>query len=364
MMERKAEGMNQIKFAVIGAGNGGQSMAGHLAIMGFDVALHDVDEEKIERIREKGGIEVTGRVNGFGKPSAITADIEEAISGANLIMVVTDSTAHRAVAENIAPYLADGQIIVLNPGNFGSLEFARIFGEKNVGRDVIIAETESLVYSCRSPHPGTAEIRNIKRALNFSAFPAKRNNEVVGLLQKAFPQFTAGQNVMQIGLSNVNAYHPTFTMFNAARIEYMKGDVKFYVEGATPSVVKVAERVDQERIQIGRTFGVEVPTSLDLLKKFYGAKGDSLYDAIKTVENYMRSKAFPNFRSRYIYEDIPMHLVPISQLGKLVGVETFAIDTLINMGSLLLGEDLGQNSRDLKSLGLEGKSVDEIKQLL
>jgi opine dehydrogenase len=78
----------------------------------------------------------------------------------------------------------------------------------------------------------------------------------------------------------------------------------------------------------------------------------------------MRSKAFPNFRSRYIYEDIPMHLVPISQLGKLVGVETFAIDTLINMGSLLLGEDLGQNSRDLKSLGLEGKSVDEIKQLL
>ncbi len=356
--------MNKMKYAVIGAGNGGQSMAGHLAIMGFDVALHDIDAEKINRIREKGGIEVTDRVNGFGKPSTITTDIEEAISGANLIMVVTDSTAHKAVAKNIAHYLVDGQIIVLNPGNFGSLEFARIFREKNVRKDVIIAETESLVYSCRSPRPGTVEIRNTKRELNFSAYPAKRNHEVLGPLQRAFPQFRAGQNVMQIGLSNVNAYHPTFTMFNAARIEYMKGDVKFYVEGAAPSVVKVAERVDQERIQIGRVFGVEVPTSLDLLRKFYGAKGDSLYEAIKTVKNYMRSKAFPSFRSRYILEDIPMQLVPISQLGQLVRADTFAIDTLIDMGSLLLGEDLRQSARDLKSLGLEGKSVDEIKQLL
>ena len=356
--------MKKTRYAVIGAGNGGQAMAGHLAIMGFTVALHDIDAEKINRIREKGGVEVTDHINGFGKVPTITTGVEEAISGANLIMVVTDSTAHKAVANNIAPYLTDGQIILLNPGNFGSLEFARIFKEKNVRKEVIIAETESLVYSCRSPEPGSVEIRNIKRELNFSAYPAKRNEEVMGPLREAFPQFRAGQNIMQIGLSNVNAYHPTFTLFNAARIEYMKGDAKFYVEGATPSVTKIAERVDEERIQIGRVFGVEVPTSLDLLRKFYGAKGDSLYEAIKTVPNYMRSKAFPSFKSRYIYEDIPMHLALISQLGLLVGVETFAIDTLIDMASLLVGENLRQNARDLKSLGIEGKSMDEIKHLL
>lgn len=356
--------MRKIKYAVIGAGNGGQSIAGHLAIMGFDVALHDVDAEKINLVKEKGGVQVTGKISGFGKIQTVTTAIEEAVTGANVIMVVTDSTAHRAVAENVAPYLSDGQIILLNPGNFGSLEFARIFKEKQVKKDVVIAETESLIYSCRSPQPGVAEIRNIKRELNFSAYPANRNDEVIDRLQKTFPQFRAGQNVIQIGLSNVNAYHPTFTMFNAARLEYTKGNVLFYVEGATPSVVRVAEKVDQERIQIGKGFGVEIPTSLDLLRKFYNARGESLYEAIKSVENYQISKAFPSLNARYILEDIPMLLVPMSLMGQLVCVETIAIDTLINMASLLLGRDLRINARDLRSLGLEGKNADEIRQML
>ena len=210
--------MCNIKYAVIGAGNGGQSMAGHLAIMEKSVALHDVDTEKINLIRRKGGVQITGKISGFGKISTVTTSIEEAIMGANLIMIVTDSTAHRVVAENIAPYLSDGQIIVISPGNFGSLEFARIFKEKQVKKDVVIAEAESLIYACRSLQPGIAEIRNIKRELHVSAYPASRNREVIDSLQKTFPQFRAGQNVIQIGLSNVNAFHPTFTMFNAARM--------------------------------------------------------------------------------------------------------------------------------------------------
>lgn len=350
-----------MKCAVIGAGNGGQSMAGHLALMGMDVRIYDIDEEKINQIKNKGGIELTGKINGFGKISTITIIMEEAVSGANLIMVVTDSTAHRNVAESIATHLSEGQIIILNPGNFGSMEFARIFNEKGVKKDVIIGETESLVYSCRSLNPGIAEIRNIKKELNFSTYPAKRNLEVKVILQKLFPQFRAGENVIQIGLSNINAFHPTLTMFNAARIEYMKGDVKFYVEGATPSVVKVAEKVDQERMAIGQAFGIRVPTSLDLLRKFYHAQGETLYEAIKSVENYKISKAFPSLNARYILEDIPMLLVPISQLGRLVKTETLAVDTLINMGSLLLERDLTIGARDLKSLGLEGKKVAEIK---
>lgn len=354
-----------MKYAVIGAGNIGQSMAGHLALMDFEVALQAFDAEKISSIREKGGIDVKGAFRGFGHVSTITPEIEEAIFGANVIMVVTVSNEHKAVAENVAPHLADGQIIVLSPGNFGSLEFARIFKEKGVRKDVIVAETESAAYSCRSPRSGAAEIYDMKRGLNFSAYPAKRNPEIMHVLQKAFPQFRTGKNVIQIGLSNVNsAFHPPFTMFNAARIEYTKGDFIYSKEGATPSVVKVAERVDQERIEIGRAFGVEVPTSLELIRKYYDARGNSLYEAIKTVSGYMRSKSFPTLNSRYIYEDIPMSLVPISHLGELVHVETFAINTLIDMASLLLGRNLRENARDLESLGLAGKSIEEVKELL
>ena len=359
---------NNIKYAIIGAGNGGQSMAGHLALMGYEVRLYDIDSEKINIIKGKGGVELKGSEvpNGFGKISTITTNIKEAILGAKIIMVVTDSRAHKNVAETISEHLSNGQIIILNPGNFGSLEFDRILKEKGVTKDIIIAETESLIYACRALHPGIAEIYNMKHELNLSTFPSDKNEEVLAILNKAFPQFRAGQNVLQIGLSNVNtSFHPAFSMFNAARIEYAEGNFSFYKEGATPSVVKIAEYVDKEKIEIGNAFDIKVPTSLELIRKFYNAKGKTLYEAIKTVRAYMRSKAPSSLNTRYIWEDVSMSLIPISQLGQLAKVDTFTIDTLINMGILLLGGDIiRKNQRNLISLNLEGKSIEEIKQLL
>lgn len=355
-----------MKYAVIGAGEWGESLAGYLALRGFKVALQDNDPKNLSHIREGGGIELTGLMSGFARIATITTEMEEAVSGAKVIMVVTWSTEDEAFFERVSPYLTNGQIVVFYRGNFGSLEFARALKENGIEKDVIIADTESQLLVARLPRPGTIEIRSIKRELSLSAYPAKRNPEMIAVLQEAFPQFTTAQNVIQIGLGNANgAFHPPFTMFNAARIENTKGDIIFYKEGATPSVVRVSERIDTERVQVGRAFGVEVPTALDLLRKFYGAKGDSLYEAIRSVESYMKGRALiTSLNSRYIWEDIPMSLVPISQLGQLARVDTFAIDTIIDMGSLLLGRDLRQNARDLKSLGLEGKSIDEIKQLL
>jgi len=358
---------DNVKYAVMGAGNGGQSIAGYLALMGYEVSLYDIDSKKINIIKKRGGVEVKGSdvSNGFGKISIITTNIKEAISGAKVIMVVTQSGAHKNLAETISEHLSDGQIIILNPGNFGSLEFDRILKEKGNRKDVIIAEAESLVFACRALRPGITEIHSVKHELNLSAFPSNRNEEVLAILNKAFPQFRAGQNVLQIGLSNVNTtFHPSFAMFNAARIEYMEGDFPFYIEGATPSIVKIAEHVDKEKIEIGNAFDIKVPTSLDLIRKFYNAKGKTLYEAIKTVRAYMKSKAPSSLNTRYLCEDIPMSLIPISQLGKIAKVDTFTIDTLINMGILLLGSNIRKNQRDLISLNLERKSIEEIKQLL
>ena len=42
-----------MKIAVIGAGNGGQAIAGYLATQGYEVALYDIVEEKINELRKK-----------------------------------------------------------------------------------------------------------------------------------------------------------------------------------------------------------------------------------------------------------------------------------------------------------------------
>lgn len=60
-------------------------------------------------------------------------------------MVVVPAFAHREIAERMAPFVEDGQIILLNPGRTGGvLEFKNVFKNKGVNKDVIIAEAQTL----------------------------------------------------------------------------------------------------------------------------------------------------------------------------------------------------------------------------
>jgi opine dehydrogenase len=117
------------RFCVIGAGNGGCAMAAHLSLMGFEVSLYNRSMDRIKPIMDVGGIEMIGNEgsnlpSGWARISLVTTDISEAMDGADIIMVATTANGHRDVAELCAPYLRDGQIVVLNPGRTcGALEF-------------------------------------------------------------------------------------------------------------------------------------------------------------------------------------------------------------------------------------------------
>ena len=125
--------------AVLGAGNGGLAMAGHLSLMGFEVRLFNRSEERLWGVKSTGEIDVVGEIEGHGNISVATTSMEEAIEGVELIMIVVPATAHKWMAKNIAPYLKDGQIIVLHPGRtFGALEFKQVLVSNGVTADVII----------------------------------------------------------------------------------------------------------------------------------------------------------------------------------------------------------------------------------
>ena len=115
------------KFAVLGAGHGGLAMAGHLALMGFEVNLYNRSEERLWGIKATGVIKLDGEIEGDGRVALATTNIEEAIKDVDMIMVVVPANAHAFMAETCAPFLRDGQIVILHPGRtFGALEFKQI----------------------------------------------------------------------------------------------------------------------------------------------------------------------------------------------------------------------------------------------
>lgn len=360
------------RFAVLGAGHGGRAMAAHLSFMGFSVNLYnhkDVERDyeiDLGKIKARGGIELEGVIEGFGELNIVSSNIREVIDGVDVIMVVVPAHAHKYMAKACAPYLQDGQIILLNPGRTGgALEFKNILKEEGVTAQVRVAESQTLVYTCRSVGFTRSKIFGIKRVVPLAALPATETKSVLEVVNEAYPQFIPASNVLETSLDNIGAvFHPTLTLLNSGRIESTRGEFEFYLEGASPHVCKVLEAVDKERIDVAKALDVKTTPIKEWLTLAYGVKGKNLFEALQNNPAYKGIRAPPNLQHRYVFEDIPTGLVPFSSLGDMLVVPTPTIKTLINLASAMFETNFWDRGRTVERLGLAGLTVREIRELV
>jgi len=370
----KKESNNEKKspvFAILGAGHGGLAMAGHLALKGFDVRLYNRTPDRLEPIRRRGAIELIAHdgeeiPRGIGPLKVATSDMKEAIEGSDIVMLAVPANAHASLAEEMAPHVRDGQIIVLNPGRTGgALEVYHIFRQKSVKADVIIAEAQTFLYASRAVNPAQVQIFRVKNSVPVAAIPAYRTPEVIAALSAAFTQFIPGDNVIKTGMDNIGAvFHPAVTVLNSARIESTRGDFEYYIDGITPSVAKVLEAIDRERVAVGAAMGFHCMTAREWLYIAYDAAGLTLHDAIHANRGYYGIKAPPHIHHRYITEDVPMSLVPIASIGEMLGTPCSTIRSIIQMANTMHGCDYWETGRTAEKLGLAGVNLQEVRRLV
>lgn len=352
------------RIAVLGAGHGGLAMAGHLAIMGFEVNLFNRGEERLWGVKSMGGIEVEGEVEGFGKVNMATTSMEDAIRDVELIMVVVPATGHAWMAEHAAPFLKDGQVVVLHPGRtFGALEFKQVLNAQNVKSDVIIAEAQTFIYASRAIGPAHSRIFGIKNSIPVASVRAYLIPHVLKILRIAYPQFMAGDNTFKTSFDNIGSvFHPALCILNAGWIED-DAEFQFYHEGVTESVAKVLERVDAERVAVAEVLGIRAFTARQWLYLAYSTAGDNLFEAMRKNPGYRGIMAPRTLKMRYLLEDVPTSLVPIASVGRKFGVETPTIESLIQMASVLNGCDYWAIGRTVEKLGISDMSLRELRLL-
>lgn len=354
--------MNNIEtVAVIGAGNGGQALAGFLAYKGFSVKLYDRDLEKVEKLNKDKTITLTGALSIRGKIEFASVDIQKVVEDASLIMVATTATAHRSLASQLAPLLSDGQIIVLNPGRTcGALEFKNTLQRAGLDKRVYIAEAQTLIYACRLIETGKVNIIGVKDKVLLAAYPSSDTQVVLDRLNPIFNCFLAAKNVLQTSFENIGAmFHPTVVLFNEAAIE--RGNQFYFYRDMTDGLSRLIEATDKERLAVANAYGISPISAFEWVSYAYdGVNGDTLCERMHNNPAYYEILAPKTIDCRQITEDIPTGILPMAELGRIAGVETPIFNSLIAMCSCLLNRDFRSEGRNLANLGLENLSVAQI----
>lgn len=159
--------------AIIGAGNVGQAIAGHLSLQGHDARLYDRWGHDLEPIRANGGgIDLVGDVVGHGKPSLLTTDLSQAVDGAQVVIVAAPAFAHAYLSEELAAVLDPSQLALFQPAVLGSgVELARMFALAG-RKPCLIAETPTSLYTCRLREPANVYIGAIKHSVPVAVVPS------------------------------------------------------------------------------------------------------------------------------------------------------------------------------------------------
>ena len=333
-------------------------MAGYLASIGHDVALYNRSSGRINPFRERGYIDLEGVLHGRGKLSSIGSDISEAVSGRDVIMVAITANGHKEIAEKIAPHLRDGQIIMLNPGRTcGALEVDYTLRQCGCRAKVIIAEANTLAFTVRVTTAGIATIKGVKREVAVAALHAEDTEHVIETLSSAFPQFKGVSSFLETSFGNIGAiFHPTITLLNKDRI--LAGEeFDFYTNGISRKVANLMDWVAYEAKSVAGKLGARVLSVTEWLASRYNLKLSDIYAMTRSNPAYQGIKAPRTLDTRYLWEDIPTGLVPISTFGNALGVDTSAIDRLINEGCDVLDRDFWKEGRTFDKLGLSEETL-------
>jgi opine dehydrogenase len=353
--------------AILGAGNGGMALAGYLARHGHRVALWNRSPARVAPVAALGGIDLTfaGAVPGFGPIAVATWNLAEALSAARLVLVAVPATAHASIARACAPYVRDGQSVLLLPGRTGgALVFRRALRAAGCRARILLGEANTFPLAARCVGPAAAVVYGAKEDVRGAALPATHTPDLLAAWRPVLPMLSPARSVLHTGLTNVGAIlHPVITLLNRERIR--RGDTfDFYTEGVTPRVAALLAAADAERLQVARAYGVMAYPLRVWIASAYGHHAATIQAAVGGNPAYVGIKAPDTLLHRYLLEDVPTGLVPLIELAEAAGLAVPTLCRLVGLARDTLGGDVWQGPRTLATLGLAGRGPRAIRTLV
>ncbi len=345
-----------MEIAVLGGGHGAHAAAADLSEAGHRVRFWRRNGGAQAPLLEAGRRLVLRDHRGRREVgiAVVTADIAEAVRGADLVVCPAPATAQADIAGALAPHLADGQVIFLPPGSFGSLMMARIVREAGNRADLAFAEAGTLPWLTRLHGPLEIAITTRATRLPTGVFPLAARERALAVIREAFPAVEDAGDGLSGALMNAGPIiHPPLIVMNAGPIEHFE-HWDIHNEGTQPAIRRVTDRLDAERVAVREALGYGAP-HFPLADHYetggtewmYGnAAHERLTDSGDWREHLVLRE------HRYMREDVACGLALLVSTADWAGVSAPVASGLLALGAAICEEDFRATGRTLEGLGL------------
>lgn len=353
-----------MEICILGGGHGGHAAAADLSAAGHRVRLWRRDAAALAALGSPPSIDLED-ADGTRQISIALAtdDIAEALRGARLILIPLPATAQDDLARRMAPYLADGQVVFLAPGSFGSYAMARRVRELDNPAAVLWAETGTLPYLARKQGPRQVRVSARAVRLPVGVYPARAAGQALAVISEAYPCVHACGDALSGALMNAGpVIHPPLMVMNAAPLQHFPAwDI--HAEGTQPAVRAVTDVLDRERIVVREALGYRAPHYP--LADHYTSDRWMYGDAHRALVRSGDWREHIDLHGhRYIAEDTEIGLAFLASVAREAGVDAPTAEGLLAIVGAFLGRDLRRGPRTLAALGLHGLAPGELRRRL
>jgi opine dehydrogenase len=246
----------------------------------------------------------------------VAGSARELVSEAEVVIIAVPGYGHRAVIDTVVPFAREGQSFIVSAQlSLSGVYLKHSLAARGIDSDVMAWATTVLM--SRRTGPTNIVIGGIRQMLEVAALPEAAGARCLDLCRTLFgDRFRLVPDILAIALGNLNPpIHMASALCNFTRIE--KGEYWANYDGITPSVARLIEALDQERLDLAKAYGVTVRTVQEHYRLTFGfEEGHSIAEMAAMVHKERQGPPGPTtLDTRFVTEDIPFGIVPLIELA-------------------------------------------------
>ncbi|MBY6122303.1 NAD/NADP octopine/nopaline dehydrogenase family protein [Mameliella alba] len=280
----------------------------------------------------------------------------------DVLIIALPGYGHKTVLDALAPHIEPHhQVIISSHASLGAVYLMQLLADRGIS--VPITAWGTTICTGRRQSGAEVKVNTVRSKVDLCTVPGDRSDEALELCKELFDdRFQPRDGLLAISLSNLNPQnHMGIALGNITRME--RGENWSQGQNVTPTVGRLLEDLDLERLEIAKALGLEVKTIFEHFHLSFHVPVASISEMNQQMHAQGNGGTGPaTADSRYVTEDVPYGLVLTAALGRLTGHPAPLHEAGIRIFSAMYGRDFEAENEILKALDLDSYSLDDLKR--